>query len=478
MTALQWIVGFGWFGLTLSALGHALLTKRDVRASIGWVGLILVFPLVGPILYYLFGINLIRRRARGRSNHQLGSPASARRALRSPAQRSGAFATIPSSRLAPLAFLVGQVARRPLVKGNSIEILVNGEQAYPAMLEALATARRSITLSSYIFDWDAAGERFVAELEAACARGLEVRVLIDSVGGRYSSRPVVRILRRKGVRAASFLPGLLPLRWPYFNLRTHRKILVVDGETAFVGGMNIRQGHLVESASYPVQDVHFRVSGPVVSDTQGVFAGDWAFTTRERLEGDLWFPDLSPTGKAKARVLPDGPDEDLDQIRWTLLGALANARDSVRIQTPYFLPDNDLIVALQLAALRGVEVEVLLPAQNNLKFVAWASIAQWGQLLEHGCRIYLGEPPFDHSKLMTVDGLWALVGSANWDPRSLRLNFEIDLEIYDTEVAREIEALFERRRARARRVDARELASRPLWRQLRDGAARLALPYL
>jgi cardiolipin synthase len=211
---------------------------------------------------------------------------------------------------------------------------------------------------------------------------------------------------------------------------------------------------------------------------QEAFANDWLFTTGEALRGDLWFPDLEHAGQVLARGISDGPDEDFEQLRWTILGALSIARRSVRIVTPYFLPDPALVSALNLAALRGVHVEILLPSKCNLPLVEWASRALWWQVLEHGCRLWLTPPPFDHSKLMIVDDGWVLLGSANWDARSLRLNFEYNLECYDADLARRLEKLIDAKRANAHAVTLEEVDQRSMPARLRDGLARLLTPYL
>lgn len=455
---------------------HVVLHKRDVRSAIGWVGLVLVFPLAGPLLYVVFGINRIRRRARllgrGRS-----TPAALRQKVELPA---GADRPVmPPSRFAPLAFLMGRVVQLPLVGGNRIEPLVDGDEAYPPMLEAIRSAERTLSLSTYIFDRDEAGQEFEEALAEAVERGVEVRVLIDAMGARYSLPTIVGSLRHRGVTTERFMRSLSPAGLPFLNLRNHRKILVADGRLGFAGGINIRQGHRVEAEpKHPVRDLHFRVEGPIVSHLQTVFAADWAFSTGEELAGEAWFPPPEPAGSALGRLVPDGPDEDLDKIRWSFLSALAAARDSVKILTPYFLPDQDLVTALSAAALRGVEVDILLPGKNNLPYVQWASQGQLWQVLEHGCRVWFARPPFDHSKMVLVDGGCALVGSCNWDPRSLRLNFELNLELYDDGLCARLDALFEEKRHGAREIDRKEWRSRPLPLRLRDAIARLALPYL
>jgi cardiolipin synthase len=321
----------------------------------------------------------------------------------------------------------------------------------------------------------------VAALERAVKRGVAVRVLVDAAGCRYSWPPITWKLRQAAIPHARFLPTslLTPWRVASINLRDHRKSLVIDGRTAFTGGMNIRHGNvLAENPKHPVQDLHFRVTGPVVSGLQEAFANDWAFTTGEILDGERWFPDQEETGETIARVITDGPDADFETARWTLLAALAEAQTAIQIVTPYFLPDAALITALNLAALRGVRVDIVLPARNNLPLVHWASRSMWWQVLERGCHIWLTPPPFDHSKLMIVDRHWVLFGSANWDTRSLRLNFELCVETYGRDFAGRMEAIVGKKMSGAREVTQAETDARPVIIKLRDAAARLFSPYL
>jgi cardiolipin synthase len=478
-SAWGYFVGALTLVLSFVASGHAVLYRRDPRAAAMWVAFTWLVPLVGATLYFILGVNRIRRRAmllRG------GQPRCAEAYCPVPASAGelrAHLATSGAEHLASLAAVVEKLTHRPLLPGNRITPLVNGDAAYPAMLEAIHAAQRSIALATYIFDRDEAGQEFVRALGAAVRRGVEVRVLIDAAGTRYSWPPIQGLLRREGVRFARFLPALPSGRLISINLRNHRKILVVDGRVGFTGGMNIRIGHwLAKKPRHPVQDLHFRVDGPVVGQLQEVFADDWQFTTGEELRGEVWFPPLEGGGPVLARGIADGPDEDFEVLRWTLLGALASAQRSVRLLTPYFLPDRSLIAALNLAAMRGVQVDILLPERGNLPFVQWASTAHWWQVLERGCHLWLTPPPFDHSKLLVVDEAWALVGSSNWDPRSLRLNFEVNLECYDTDLAGRLAGWFDARRAASRRITLEEVDARSLPVRLRDGVARLLTPFL
>ncbi len=458
--------------IALLASAHVVLHKRDVRAALGWVAFIWLAPVIGGVGYLVFGVNRIRRRAA---------------ALRLPDVRPRLPEALrpPPPPLSPevahlrsLVALADGVVRKPLVAGNAVTLLPGGEVAYAAMREAIDRAERSVTLSTYIFDPGRAGHEIADALARARARGAQVRVLIDAVGVRYGWPPMHRRLRRAGITTALFLPRFFSPGWlPFVNLRDHRKILVVDGKVGFTGGMNIRDDFLPPPGK-GYADLQSRLEGPIVEHLQSAFAEDWLFTTGEALEGAAFFPPLRAAGPVLARGIPDGPDEDFETVRWMLLGALATARERVRIVTPYFLPDAALVSALDVAVMRGIQVDLVLPERGNLPLVQWAQNAQLWQVLERGCRVWLQPRPFDHTKLMIVDGVWTLLGSANWDPRSLRLNFELDVECWDPDLARRAEALVEARMARARRIGLADVDARPLPVKLRDGVARLISPYL
>lgn len=452
---------------------HALLNKRDSRAAALWIGVVWLVPLFGPLLYLVLGVNRIRRRA-----ISLGVHGTVTRPI---PENYGEPQQVEAEHLKMLARVVSRVVAQPLIPGNKIQPLINGDEAFPAMLSAIESAEKSISLCSYIFDNDASGKQFVAALGRAVSRGIEVRVLVDAAGARYSWPSIIRKLRHEKVPCARFLPSSLFAPWKVatVNLRNHRKVLAVDGRIAFTGGMNIRHGNVLgDKPKRPVQDLHFRIEGPAVTQLQEAFANDWAFTTGEVLEGLNWLPDLEDSGEVVARVITDGPDADFEKLTWTLLAALTEAQTSVQILTPYFLPDTALVTALNLAALRGVKVDIIMPVKNNLPYVQWASRAMWWQVLKRGCRIWLTPPPFDHSKLMIVDGHWVLMGSANWDARSLRLNFEMNVELYGRDFAQQMERIVQKKLHGAHEVTLGEVDERRLPVKLRDAAMRLFAPFL
>lgn len=463
-------------GLSLVSACHAMLMKRDSRSAFGWIITCVTLPLLGPILYWTMGVNWIYRKAR--QWQESGRRLAGWDNFAAMGEQEMAQSLPPGAEhLEELRIMGDRLISSHLLPGNSLSPLLNGDAAYPAMLEAIAAARRSINLSTYIFDGDGVGNMFADALRTAADRGVEVRVIIDSLGEKYSHPTARKLLKGSRVKVGRFLP----LRQGgYVNLRNHRKILVVDGEKAFTGGMNIGDRHMVEKPvkSMPVADIHFMARGGVVADLQRVFLEDWYFVTGELLDDRTFFPPLQPAGNSLARVISDGPDKEFRKLHWIIMGALSCARKRVRIMTPYFIPDRALLSAMATTALRGVEVTLALPALNNLPVVHWATRSYLWELLQQGIKIYYQPAPFVHTKLFLADGVWGLIGSANLDPRSLRLNFELDLEIYDARFVGEMERGFIEAIARSREVTLAEMDGRRLPEKFRDSAAKLFSPYL
>lgn len=478
------------FVVVCFAVGHVVLHKRDIRAAIGWTGVILLAPLVGWALYWMFGVNRLNRKARrlfakpakeGSSIEELETNdvgLLADSLLESPLTDRHQLGPL-TEQFSPLATLIDKVVGRPLVGGNQVDLYPSLAEGFSAMLEAIESAKQSVSLCTYIFDRDAMGKRFVEALRKAVDRGVDVRVIVDGVGMRYSWPSIKGSLAAAKIPYAVFMPSLIPWRLHYSNLRNHRKILVVDGCIGFTGGLNIREGMWQRlKPPKPQVDAHFRIRGPVVRDLQETFADDWEFCTGEPLEGEKWFPAIAHSGDVLARGIADGPDLSSGNIRLTLAGAISTAKRSVYIVTPYFLPDSSLIDALNVADLRGIDVKIIIPKVNNLLLVQWASMAHLWQLLSRGVQVWTTPPPFDHSKLMVVDESWCMFGSANWDPRSLRLNFEFNVECYSPQVAGSIAKLIRQKIATAQQLTMADVDGRSLPIKLRDGFARLATPYL
>ncbi len=441
---------------------HALLTKPDPRSALGWIVVSWLFPIAGAVLYVFFGVNRVRTRAR---QLRAGVPA---RAVPVESGPHEGFA-------AQLTRIGDAVTRRPRLSGNGVLALENGESAFPAMLAAIEGARRSVWLATYIFETDAVGRTFISALASAAARGVQVRALVDGVGEWYSWPHAVRLLRRAGVPAARFLPPRLALPVLSLNLRNHRKLLIADGETAFVGGMNIGGREVGKPNHRRMADLHFRLRGPIVAQLAECLAADWLFAAGESLA----LPPPPPAGGGSVcRVITEGPDQDNDKLLFVILGAIAVAQRQVLVMTPYFIPPPELTAALQAAALRGVEVCLVLPARSNLRYVDWASRRWLPPLIERGVQVFLQPAPFSHTKLLVIDGAYAQIGSANVDPRSLRLNFEIAVEVFDAAVCGQLAAYILAARGHAPPLGAPDPAKRRLASRLRDSLFWLLSPYL
>jgi cardiolipin synthase len=467
--------------LGVPAAIHATMTKEEVRAAIGWVGVIILSPVLGAVIYAVAGINRIRRSSISSQRaflHEIGQD----HLMRFDASEKNVLANF-EKRFAAMKTVGDRVSRCRLTTGNDIVMLQSGDGAYCAMLDAIAAAKRSILVETYIFDRDKIGLRIADALIAARKRGVEVRVLIDAVGARYSIPSIVGYLAKGGVPVDVFNGNIIVgLRLPYANLRTHRKILIVDGTVALTGGMNIRAGFSAEVVGEDnARDTHFRLTGPIVTDLFHIASEDWRFTTKEALKGEPWrigAPEKRAGEPVFIRAIPSGPDRSLEANHRMLMGAFSIAQTRIRIMSPYFLPDRELISALVTAARRGVEVDIVVPAINNLKLVDRAMTAQFDQILKGHCRIWRASGNFNHSKLLAIDGQWAYVGSSNLDPRSLRLNFEVDLEVMDAEFASEVEGLVEAAMASAKPVLLQSLRARSFWVRLLDRIIWLGSPYL
>jgi cardiolipin synthase A/B len=458
----------GW-AISTAVTAHVLLRKSDVRAALGWIGAAWLSPFVGGPLYFLFGINRVTRRALNFSRPGQTARAGSDRASR----------PTVSQAIANLAEIGETVTRQPLMPGTQAVILRGGDDAYPVMRAAIRDAQHSIALASYIFRDDAIGRPFIEALIDARRRGVSVRVLLDGIGSGYLRPAVLHRLKAGGVPTARFLHTWIPWRMPFLNMRSHRKLLIVDGTIGFTGGMNIWTPGSARFAGHRyAEDMNVRIEGPLIGQLMEIFAKDWSFTTNETLEEPSWWPSLTRRGTVFARGVASGPDADIDTLETILGAALAQAQRRIRIVTPYFLPDQRLQFAIAQARLRGVDVDIVTPEQTNFFFMDWAMRAHLRFMEGPEANMHLSAPPFDHSKIMTVDGQYCLFGSSNWDTRSLRLNFEFDVECYDTDLTAQFDAIIDGKIARSRRLGRDELLTAPIWVRLRDAVVRLLLPYL
>jgi cardiolipin synthase len=365
----------------------------------------------------------------------------------------------------------------PLQAANSVEILASGEEAIDAMLEAIRGGRREIVLLSYIIDPGRVGERLVEALAERARDGVDVKVLYDRIGSLKLPSSYETALRKAGVQARGcFKPNPFKRRLQ-LNFRNHRKILVVDGAVGFTGGQNWTDDYVTPRGGRKIFDLHVRVHGPSVAALRRVFLEDWAVVTDTELEDAPPFVP-APGGDLPVRVIPHGPDERIDRLPAILATAIAQARKDVLLVTPYYVPGEALQARLRLAALSGLRVRLLLPRRSDNPLADFAAERQFAGLLNAGAEIWLADGDFLHAKAMIVDRVWSTLGSGNFDQRSFRCNYELNLEVVDAGFAERLERHFDSSFAKAERVDKGAFGRRSLWRRLRSNAANLFEPVL
>ena len=466
------IAGLLFIALQVFVTAHILCHKDDVKSSIGWIGLVWLTPIVGSIFYIVFGINRIRRWAlvlRNKGPDIFTVTGKTEQEIEKEIPR-------PFLQLLRLGY---KVHPQRFALGNHAKPFVNGDAAYPEMCKLIAGAKKEVLMQSYIFNNDRAGQLFLDAFKQAVKNGAKVKVLVDGVGLNYSKPTIAAALKKlKGVEFSVFLPSKQPINLPFVNLRNHRKILIVDGRTAFFGGMNVADGNLVKTnPKEPIIDITFKVEGPVVDQMSRVFEEDWIFSGKKSFVPASFHASGPLPGTMPARIIPDGPDADYDKVELMALGALSCAQKSVHIVTPYFLPENNILTSLEIAAMRGVEVEIIIPSKSNIVGMDGAMRANFKRLLAKGVKIFRTQPPFDHSKIMVVDGAWLFVGSANWDVRSFKLNFECNMECMDKQLAEEVLKIIAHKKAHAHSEKWDQHIRPPLLRKLADNALRLLTPY-
>jgi cardiolipin synthase len=458
--------------LALLCCVHILFKKRQPLSALVWMFIVCSAPFAGFFLYWYFGVNRVESGPRKASP---GGP---------PTGRAVAAAKLPSTALDRLGLSLTGLS---LHRGCRVRLLKDGAEAYPAMLASIASARESVDLLTYIFDMDQVGLRFVQALEAAAGRGVRVRVLVDGIGAWFPGGPLRKRLSAAGVLFSSFWRTESLFHQPLLNLRNHRKLLVVDAVHAYVGSLNISERHYKGPlALHPLRrlrrrkaserDLHFRIQGAVIQDLAMAFQYDWESAGEKPVPQRGLRP--GPAGNDAVRLVRSGPDGSFERIYELLLGALRLARHEVDLCTPYFIPDGPLMAMLRSLALSGVRVRLFVPRLGDTAMVTWASRAYFRELVAAGVEIWEIEGSFVHSKACVIDGQWCLVGSCNLDPRSFRLNFELNLEVRSRRLARQIKAVLEGYRSQARQVDLSFLRGRGFVVRLRDNAAKLFSPYL
>jgi len=443
--------------------------RRSAAASRTWLLFIFLLPWPGLVVYALFGrIYLPKRRIEMQER-------ASRRIREVQAQRKAATAEVLA--LAPhlqsIAHLGEQLGDFEVCSGNSVELLTDYTGAIDRLVADIEAARQSIHLLFYIFEADAIGERVGDALARAARRGVACRVLMDAVGSKHGLRKLAPRLRSEGVEVRAMLEsGFFRHSTARFDLRNHRKIAVIDNRIGYTGSQNIVQGEFVKG--HPNEELMARLTGPVVAQLQAVFLADHFFETGEPPEYKDHFPELEATGPSPAQVLPSGPGYGRENGQEFIVALFYAARRRVVVTTPYFVPDEPVLQAMESATRRGVEVHLVVSMHANQLLTQLAQRSFYETLLECGVEIHLYEPRFLHAKHLTVDDDIALLGSTNMDIRSFALNAEINLLVYDPAVVRQMQDLQQRYFAHSERLSAEVWQRRSLGQKVLQNSARLA----
>jgi cardiolipin synthase A/B len=353
----------------------------------------------------------------------------------------------------------------PLTGGNRVEVLLNGDQIFPAMLDAIRAAKETVTFETYIYWSGSIGKAFADALAERANAGVRVHVLIDWVGSSKIDEAYLQEMQAAGVELRRYNKP----RWytiGRLNNRTHRKLLVVDGMVGFTGGVGIADKWLGNAQSPENwRDTHFRVEGPAVAHFQAAFLANWTKATGEVLHGRPYFPPLQPTGSQRAQVFISSPGGGGESVQLMYLLSIGAATRSIRLSMSYFVPDDVAVESFVHALERGVKVQLILPGEHiDAEVVRRASRATWGGLLQAGAEIYEYQPTMFHCKVMIVDDLWVSVGSTNFDNRSFAVNDEANLNVYDAAFAQRQSAVFDEDLKGSRRISLEEWENRP-WRE-------------
>lgn len=456
------------------------MEKRNLSKAIAWLAVINVFPVLGFILYLMVGQNFRKRKLtrtkyidemahlQGIVDHQIDC-----------LEHNREFSDEPSHTRKQLINLLLHNASAPFTRSNDARVLADGREAFELIFAELEQAKHHIHLESYIIRDDETGQRLKDILISKAREGVMVRVIYDAVGSWTLGKKYIRDLQDAGVDIKPFLPVVFPLINNKLNYRNHRKIIVIDGRRGFLGGLNIANEYLGRHPKLGRwRDTHMWLAGTAVHFLQVIFLLDWEFVSHQTLTEKEYFPETAGFNGKLIQIAASGPDSNWETVRQQYFALINSAQKSIKITTPYLIPDEGILLALKTAALSGVDIQIILPGTPDQKIVYWASQSYFDELIEAGIEIYLYRPGFMHAKLVSIDGEVASLGSANLDIRSFQLNFEVNAMLYDRELVKKIEEDFAVDLAQSVMVDRAKFALRPFPAKIKQSAARLLSPIL
>lgn len=467
-----------WLGLTFYTLFFLLLHRREPYSTLSWMLLVLLLPIIGPFIYFLFGPQRFQRTAQRRKAEITQFLRESTFSWKTKEDTESPMSPKFNGEDLRILRLAREVSEFGATPNNGVELIQDPEEALRSIEEAIGSAKHFIHMEYYIISSDEVTQRLFQCLIKALERGVEVRILYDSVGSLFLKRIHFRKLLEKGAQITGFLPlQFLPQRF-HIHFRNHRKILIIDGKIAFTGGTNLGKEYLGKRFAKQWRDYTVRISGAVVLQLQDVFAKDWQFTTQEDLFDMKYYPNPSDDGKSLVQVIESGPDSAFHTLHQAVFMAINSAEHEILLTTPYFIPDPAMEAALISAALRGVNVTLLLPEKSDAPIVRWASRSFYASFLKAGVKIFEYQPTVLHAKLLTVDDRWTILGSANMDTRSFKLNFELNLMVYGGGFAAHAESHIRNDLSQSKEIKQEVFCNRPTKEVLLENFCRLFSPIL
>jgi cardiolipin synthase len=474
-TQIQIIAGLTLFILyfvsVLSLVLVVLLENRNPLKTIPWVIVLLFLPGIGLVFYFVFGQDNRRQRIISRRTYK--------RIMR-PLQPSHLVQDrcIVSPHYRPLVHLLNRNNQNPLLYGSEWSFYTNGREKFDALLEEINRARHHIHLQYYIFADDETGRKVQEALIAKARAGVEVRVLYDDVGSWSVKKRFFNEMRSAGVEVYAFLKVAFPVFTSKVNYRNHRKIVVIDGTTGFIGGMNIADRYIRGTSWGNWRDTHFKVTGKGVHGLQSAFLIDWYVVSKRLIKGREYYPSEKIFSNNIMQIATSGPTGQWRTLLQAITFCIANAKKYLYIQTPYFLPTEGLNQALQTVALGGVDVRLMVSERSDTWTANMASHSFLDELIKAGVKVYFYQSGFLHSKLLLTDDELACVGSANFDFRSFEHNFEVNAFVYQKTFAQQMKAMFMEDVAHCRQLNPAHWLKRPLPKRLAESFMRLFSPLL
>jgi cardiolipin synthase len=471
ITAVIFIIVYVYTILTTILL--LLMENRNPVKSIAWIVVLILLPIIGFIFYIFFGKNFRRKIV------------ISRRSLQKVKKNSAAVTDIelvPHTILSPenrnLAVLAYNNCDAFAYENNEITIFTDGNTLYDDIFEVIENARHHIHLEYYIFLSDEIGRKLIDILIRKVKEGVAVRIIIDDVGSWGIKKSAIRDMQHAGIEVMSFLKVGLPFLSSKVNYRNHRKILIVDGLIGYTGGINIADRYIKGLKWGKWRDTHIKIEGSGVHGLQKTFLTDWYFVNRKLISDAVFFPIPDRTGNSLVQIITSGPNSSWHSVMQVYFMAIVRAKEYVYIQTPYFLPTESIITALQTAALSGVDVRVVLPKRSDARFTLTSSYSYMDEMLNAGVKMYFYQPGFLHSKTIVIDDKISTIGSTNMDFRSFEQNFEVNALIFDPDVAIKMRKIFEQDIADSLRVNPKTWKKRPVKERLKESIARLFSPLL